>query len=134
MQKILMSHQLSEKLNLMDQYGWLVCIPQTRLFSLLHCLKIHPFMWIFTAKDQPPQITRLTTTPLEMNEPTEGDDEEEIARKRRKKMEKHMTLVLIFTHEGNYIFTGTSKGWLNIFDTTSSNLNLVRSIKITNSI
>ena len=44
-----------------------------------------------------------------------------------------MTLVLIFTHEGNYIFTGTSKGWLNIFDTTSSNLNLVRSIKIANS-
>ena len=113
---------------------WLACMHPTNPFVFTaSLLEDSPVYVDFTAKDQPPQITRLTTTPLEMNEPTEGDDEEEIARKRRKKMEKHMTLVLIFTHEGNYIFTGTSKGWLNIFDTTSSNLNLVRSIKIANS-
>lgn len=43
-----------------------------------------------------------------------------------------MTLVTTFTpNDGKYIFTGTSKGWLNIISSTS--LNTIRSIKFTNS-
>lgn len=64
-------------------------------------------------------ITRLKTEPLS----TEEDEQ--------KKPDKHMTLVTAFTPHGDYIFTGTSKGWLNIISATT--LQTLHSVKITNS-
>lgn len=76
------------------------------------------------------KIQELTTTPLPMQKEQEGENETQV--KKSKKNEKHMTLVTVFTpHNGNYIFAGTSKGWLNIFD--SKTLEMVHSIKITTS-
>lgn len=45
--------------------------------------------------------------------------------------EKQSTLVATFTRSGQHIFTGTSKGWLNIID--SENFQTVRSERITTS-
>lgn len=46
--------------------------------------------------------------------------------------DKHLTLTSVFTpdEEGSYIFAGTSKGWINIFDL--STLNKVHSVKVAN--
>ncbi|CAK9437854.1 uncharacterized protein LODBEIA_P22320 [Lodderomyces beijingensis] len=85
-----------------------------------------------------PRVVRLRTRPLE-NEDREaesGEEEEEgggrfRASKRRKVNEKHVTLVTTFSPEGEFIFAGTSKGWLNIFRT--SDLKLVYSVKLANS-
>ncbi|RLV93837.1 COMPASS component SWD1 [Spathaspora sp. JA1] len=73
-----------------------------------------------------PKISSLTTTPLEHQEIIDDIEMEQPKRK-----DKHMTLVTTFTHDGGYIFTGTSKGWINIFET--STLVLKHSIKIANS-
>lgn len=48
----------------------------------------------------------------------------------KRKRDKHVTLVTLFTHDGNYIFTGTSKGWVNIFESKSQKL--LHSIKLAN--
>ncbi|KAK6202883.1 WD40-repeat-containing domain protein [Scheffersomyces amazonensis] len=87
------------------------------------------------------QITKLQTMSLseqqeleteDKNEENEEEEEEEANVKRRKRTDKHMTLVSTFNpNDGNYIFTGTSKGWLNIIQTSS--LKTVHSIKLTNS-
>ncbi|KAK6455779.1 chromatin binding protein [Scheffersomyces xylosifermentans] len=62
----------------------------------------------------------------------EEEEEEEENNRKRKKVEKHVTLVTTFTpNDGSYIFTGTSKGWLNI--TKTDTLELVHSIKMANS-
>lgn len=61
------------------------------------------------------KIHKLGTTPL---------NEED--------MGKHVTLVVIFTPgDGEFIFSGTSKGWINIFRT--EDLKMVHSFKIANS-
>lgn len=66
-------------------------------------------------------INKLETTPLIEQQPEEA-----------KLKGKHVTLVSIFTpNDGNYIFTGTSKGWVNIF--TTSDLKMVHSFKVANS-
>lgn len=86
------------------------------------------------------KITLLETQPLVDIADADGDgatpnltDSPEPELKKRKKPDKkHMTLVTTFTpNDGKYIFTGTSKGWLNIISSTS--LNTIRSIKFTNS-
>ncbi|EGW31301.1 uncharacterized protein SPAPADRAFT_140583 [Spathaspora passalidarum NRRL Y-27907] len=79
------------------------------------------------------KVTRLTTTPLEnqdaLGEDVDMDDDEP---KKTKRKDRHMTLVTTFTpNDGGYIFTGTSKGWVNIFETKT--LTIKRSIKIANS-
>ncbi|KAG7661848.1 SWD1 [[Candida] subhashii] len=81
-------------------------------------------------------ISRMRTDPLETSEEEShevdgGSEEVKPTTKKRKKNDKHSTLVTAFTLEGSYIFAGTSKGWLNIFNT--SNLKLIHSIKIANS-
>ena len=81
-------------------------------------------------------ISRMRTDPLEtseeeLHEVDGGSEEVKPTTKKRKKNDKHSTLVTAFTLEGSYIFAGTSKGWLNIFNT--SNLKLIHSIKIANS-
>ena len=70
-----------------------------------------------------PSIVKLPTTPLS------GEGEEPAVKKAKR--DKHVTLVTSFTNDGNYIFTGTSKGWVNIFNST--NQALVHSFKIANS-
>lgn len=77
---------------------------------------------------QPPIVQKLRTNPLECEE-QEANGEEQ--RNRRKPNDKHYTLVTNFTIEGQYILTGTSKGWLNIFRT--KDLKLIHSNKLANS-
>lgn len=85
------------------------------------------------------KVHRLNTVPLPLQQRAEGaeqpaqaDDSDEEKASRKKKKDKHMTLVTTFTPgDGTYIFTGTSKGWLNIISTET--LQLVHSIKIANS-
>lgn len=55
------------------------------------------------------------------------------------KKEKHVTLVVTFTPNGRYILTGTSKGWINVFEVDNINQphelpkpTMVHSIKICN--
>ncbi|KAK9455695.1 WD40-repeat-containing domain protein [Dipodascopsis uninucleata] len=60
-----------------------------------------------------------------------AEDEDEAERQTHRPKEKQSTLVATFTRYGQYIFTGTSKGWLNIIDTET--LQTVRSEKITTS-
>lgn len=67
------------------------------------------------------KIIQLSTIPLS------GED---INVKKRKR-DKHVTLVTCFTNDGNYIFTGTSKGWINVFD--SQTQTLLHSTKIASS-
>ncbi|KAK6464641.1 WD40-repeat-containing domain protein [Scheffersomyces coipomensis] len=116
---------------------WMTSIHPTDYFKFTASLfDDSPVFVDMTDKDDI-KITRLQTTPLPEQQEIEaaegGDneaDEEDI--KRRKKNDKHMTLVTTFTpNDGGYIFTGTSKGWLNIIKT--SNLKLIHSIKVTNS-
>lgn len=85
------------------------------------------------------KVHLLSTVPLPLQQAEEneeqsnqaGDSDDEKA-SRKKKKDKHMTLVTTFTPgDGSYIFTGTSKGWLNIISTDT--LQLVHSIKIANS-
>ena len=88
-----------------------------------------------------PQVTKLRTDPLSEDEEEQEEDadaeegNEEQPRKKRKSNnkpnDKHFTLVTTFTPEGHYIFTGTSKGWLNIFRT--KDLKLIYSSKVANS-
>lgn len=73
-------------------------------------------------------VSKLSTIPLQKDE--EVGDEAHESRKRRKN-EKHMTLVTTLTPDGKYIFTGTSKGWLNIFVTET--VEMVHSVKMANS-
>lgn len=70
------------------------------------------------------KVSKLQTEPFESGE---GEDDEDP----KKKSTKHMTLVTAFTSLGDYIFAGTSKGWLNIISTES--LKTVHLVKITNS-
>lgn len=92
------------------------------------------------------KITKLDTIPLPIRKEEEeqelydndnnnyNDDDDEQPKKKKKKNDKHVTLVSIFTpNDGNYIFTGTSKGWINIFTTMKGEINMVHSFKIGNS-
>ncbi|KAI5959065.1 SWD1 [Candida pseudojiufengensis] len=83
-------------------------------------------------KDEKPIVKKLRTNPLE-NGNEEQDGVETPLKKRRKKdnTSKQSTLVTAFTEQGKYIFTGTSKGWLNIFRT--NDLKLIHSVKLANS-
>ncbi|KAG7191976.1 chromatin binding protein [Scheffersomyces spartinae] len=72
------------------------------------------------------KITQLATEPkLDANDELGGGGGANKA-----KIEKHSTLVLTFTPDGKYIFTGTNKGWINIVD--SHTLTTVHSIKLVN--
>lgn len=57
------------------------------------------------------------------------EDENSSSQKRRN--DKHFTLVTTFTPSGDFIFSGTNKGWLNVI--SSESLLTVHSIKFTNS-
>lgn len=72
------------------------------------------------------KIVSLESLPLQLKaEQTEGDSS-------TKTKDRHMTLVSIFTpNDGKYIFTGTNKGWVNIFLTETQEL--IHSVKFTNS-
>lgn len=82
------------------------------------------------------KVHKLNTLPLPLQqqekEGEQADDDSDTEKaSRKKKKEKHMTLVTTFTPgDGSYVFTGTSKGWLNIIST--STLQMVHSIKIAN--
>lgn len=69
------------------------------------------------------EITKLQTEPV-----AKGDDDEDDPKKLDS---KHRTLVTSFTPLGDYVITGTSKGWLNIIST--STFQTVHLVKITNS-
>lgn len=69
------------------------------------------------------EITKLQTEPVSKNE----DDEDDA----KKRDSKHRTLVTCFTPLGDYVMTGTSKGWLNIISTAT--FATARLEKITNS-
>lgn len=69
------------------------------------------------------KITKLQTEPV-----AEGDDEDEDPKKRDS---KHRTLVTSFMPLGDYVITGTSKGWLNVIST--STFKTVYLVKVTNS-
>ncbi|CAI5758354.1 unnamed protein product [Candida verbasci] len=85
-------------------------------------------VYVDLTNENSPKIIKLSTTPLELeNWVMDGEQ----LKKKSKKNEKHLTLVCIFTKDGKYIFTGTSKGWLNIFETET--LKIIHSIKISNS-
>ncbi|KAL6450679.1 SWD1 COMPASS component SWD1 [Candida maltosa Xu316] len=86
-----------------------------------------------TVQDEP-SIVKMTSMPLVENnqDADSNEDVEHTRKKRKKKNEKHMTLVSIFTHDGKYIFSGTSKGYLNVFEVNKS-VKLIRSIKVCNS-
>jgi COMPASS component SWD1 len=56
----------------------------------------------------------LPTTP---KRPTSGDAEAN--EKRAAQDAKQLTTAAVFTHNGDYIVTGTSKGWLNIISTAT---------------
>lgn len=75
-------------------------------------------------KDEP-VVTKLKTEPLQQQE-TEKDDSEP-----KKRETKHMTLVTRFSPQGDFVFTGTSKGWLNIMN--AEDLKTVHLTKVTNS-
>lgn len=74
-------------------------------------------------------VTPLATEPLEKRGSDDEEDEEEEPVK--KPLSKHMTLVTVFNTTGDYIFSGTSKGWLNIIDTKS--LKTIKLIRVTSS-
>ncbi|OLL22689.1 Set1 complex component swd1 [Neolecta irregularis DAH-3] len=60
---------------------------------------------------------------------TEDDDDGEINEKQAAQDAKQLTLVSIYDRTGNYIYTGTSKGWLNVVWSnrlTSSNIKHIR--------
>ncbi|ODV76763.1 compass histone methyltransferase subunit [Suhomyces tanzawaensis NRRL Y-17324] len=57
---------------------------------------------------------------------TQDDDDEP----RKKRKERHNTLVTAFSVDGNFLFTGTSKGWLNVI--AVDRVELVHSEKMAN--
>ncbi|KAK8442391.1 chromatin binding protein [Candidozyma auris] len=71
------------------------------------------------------KVTKLKTEPLEQQEKEQNDAEP------KKKETKHMTLVTRFSPLGDFVMTGTSKGWLNILN--ADKLETVYSTKVTNS-
>ncbi|GME91656.1 unnamed protein product [Ambrosiozyma monospora] len=68
----------------------------------------------------------MTTT----QEPSEQQQQQQPKRK-KKKIPKHHTIVVSLSSDGNYIFTGTNKGYLNIISATT--LETIRSLKVCNS-
>ncbi|KAI3402518.2 SWD1 [Candida oxycetoniae] len=81
-----------------------------------------------------PKVTKLRTNPLEDNNNGEESGEEEAFKVKKRRIghnDKLATLVTTFTQNGQYIFAGTSKGWLNIFRTID--LKLMYSVKLANS-
>lgn len=116
---------------------WLASMhPENHFIFTASLFEDFPVYVDLSQKGNSPKVITLETIPLEENNQEVVDDDDEENRrksaKRRKKDEKHTTLVSIFTHEGNYIFSGTSKGWLNIFD-VNDNCKQVQSIKLSNS-
>lgn len=81
-------------------------------------------------------VKQLSTIPLQEQKISEEDMASTAAvsedePRKKKKAEKHVTLVTTFTpNDGSYIFTGTSKGWLNVHSTQT--LQLVHSVKMAN--
>lgn len=71
-------------------------------------------------------ISTLSTEPLQerVDEEDENEDDES-----KKKTSKHVTLTTAFTTTGDYIFSGTSKGWLNIICTKT--LTVVKLVRVT---
>lgn len=71
-------------------------------------------------------IKQLATEPVEKRDIDVDNDQEE-DEPAKKTNSKHRTLVTAFDTTGNYIFSGTSKGWLNIIDArTLQTVNLIR--------
>lgn len=101
-----------------DSPVWLAALHPTDPFVFTASLFEEAPVHVTLAADV--QITKLPTEPLQYN-PEEND----------KRKTKHMTLVTTFTPHGDFIFTGTSKGWLNITDAQS--LQMVHSTKVTSS-
>ncbi|EGV63556.1 chromatin binding protein [Yamadazyma tenuis] len=66
------------------------------------------------------RISRLESKPLEEHADSDANSST-----------KSVTLVTAFTHNGRYVFSGTNKGWINVFDTQS--LQMVHSMRLTTS-
>lgn len=102
-------------------------VRKIRFDSAIWLAALHPLNpFVFTVslfEDEPVYVdmTNETKTSRLRTDPLAHDDDNS----------KHMTLVTTFTPHGDYIFTGTSKGWLNIISATT--LETVHSVKITNS-
>lgn len=108
---------------------WLSNIHPQNHFQFVASLFDDSPVFVDLEKESSPFVQKLRTDPLENEE--QGANVEEPQKKRKKPNDKHYTLVTTFTPEAQYIFTGTSKGWLNIFRT--KDLKLIRSSKIANS-
>ncbi|WPK23320.1 hypothetical protein PUMCH_000557 [Australozyma saopauloensis] len=84
---------------------------------------------VYVNMENETEIRTLATEPVEKRT---SDDENENdadadAEPVKKTNYKHMTLVTQFTTSGDYIFSGTSRGWLNIIDAnTLQTVHLVR--------
>ncbi|CUM65421.1 uncharacterized protein PRCAT00003059001 [Priceomyces carsonii] len=113
---------------------WMASIHPTDTFKFTASLFDDLPVFVDMTNESDIKVTRMTTAPKVAHREPNGDaveDEEESTRKKRKK-DKHMTLVCIFTpNDGTYIFSGTNQGWINIFLTDT--LELIHSIKICNS-
>ncbi|ODQ77729.1 hypothetical protein BABINDRAFT_172775 [Babjeviella inositovora NRRL Y-12698] len=101
--------------------------PKNHLLAVAALFEDKPMYIDFTRIEaDTPYTTVLETLPL----PLQDEDSDEGSRKKQK-TEKHMTLVACFHPSGEFVFTGTSKGWLNVFSTRT--LAMVYSIKVANS-
>ncbi|KAK9370535.1 WD40-repeat-containing domain protein [Lipomyces kononenkoae] len=114
-----------------------------RFESAIWGAELHPFnhqIFIAALLDDSPTLVDfsdntirkhlLFSAPLQKDD-EEEEDEGEDGDVRERKQDKQSTLVATFTQSGQYIFAGTSKGWLNVID--SETLQTVRSEKLTTS-
>lgn len=114
---------------------WLAVLHPSNPFQFTASLYEDNPVYVDTTDEDKVVITTLQTQPFEANEgenSTERRTPDTEPETKKKKTEKHMTLVTTFEpRQGKYIFTGTSKGWLNII--SSETLQTVHSVKIANS-
>ncbi|KAK9235997.1 WD40-repeat-containing domain protein [Lipomyces kononenkoae] len=115
-----------------------------RFESAIWGAELHPFnhqIFIAALLDDSPTLVDFSDNTIRKHllssAPLQKDDEEEEEEGfqdgdvRERKQDKQSTLVATFTRSGQYIFAGTSKGWLNVID--SETLQTVRSEKLTTS-
>ena len=101
---------------LFDGPIWNTCLhPANPLLFVASLFENDPVL-INVESEGAPVITSLATEPLEKRaaeDDVNKDDDELI---RTSAGAKHRTFVTAFDTSGNYIFAGTSQGWLNIID------------------
>ncbi|KAK9467567.1 WD40-repeat-containing domain protein [Lipomyces arxii] len=119
-----------------------------RFESAIWGAELHPFnhqIFVASLFDDSPTLVDfsdgtirkhlLSSAPLQKTSRDDDDEDEDVDMDadhlRVEKQDKQSTLVATFTRTGHYIFTGTSKGWLNVID--AETLQTVRSERLTNS-